>query len=315
MVTVYPYLVSLVWMAWAVLAAMQIAPQLLGEVYILDLLSHFRVHLAWLSLGLIPLFWWLKRAWAVVLVILLSVWNLLDIMPVYVSPPQQSVAVGQPLKLLLSNMLYSNTDTSRLEALIRQQNPDIVLIQELNQAHLELMAKLPVYRYQQHDLFKGAFGIGLWSRLPLAHSEVIALGPAGLPSIYARLNWGGQPLHLLSSHPLPPLNPQAFALRNQQFEAISEFLASKSGSMAVIGDLNVTPWSLHFRRFEASTGLRNARNGIGILPSWPTELPWLLRIPLDHALLSPGLIVKELRLGPDLGSDHLPLLITFSRVR
>ena len=41
-----------------------------------------------------------------------------------------------------------------------------------------------------------------------------------------------------------------------------------TGPIMVVGDLNATMWSAPYRSLIDSTGLRNARRGFGILPSW-----------------------------------------------
>jgi endonuclease/exonuclease/phosphatase (EEP) superfamily protein YafD len=55
--------------------------------------------------------------------------------------------------------------------------------------------------------------------------------------------------------------------------------------------------------------LKNARDGRGILGSWPvaTRLP-LLRIPIDHMLVSETLGIEDFRLAPDIGSDHMAIV-------
>jgi endonuclease/exonuclease/phosphatase (EEP) superfamily protein YafD len=54
------------------------------------------------------------------------------------------------------------------------------------------------------------------------------------------------------------------------------------------------------------TGLRPLPTLTG---TYPSPLPWPLRIPIDHALVSPELAGAVRRTGPHLGSDHRPLLI------
>jgi endonuclease/exonuclease/phosphatase family metal-dependent hydrolase len=52
------------------------------------------------------------------------------------------------------------------------------------------------------------------------------------------------------------------------------------------------------------------RDGIGLLPSWPTFMyfDWLM-IPIDHCLVSDDIRVIMAQLGEAIGSDHLPLII------
>ncbi len=42
--------------------------------------------------------------------------------------------------------------------------------------------------------------------------------------------------------------------------------------------------------------------------SWPASF-WLLAIPIDHALVSEDVRVLDRRMGPSIGSDHLPIVL------
>ena len=82
----------------------------------------------------------------------------------------------------------------------------------------------------------------------------------------------------------------------------------------VVGDLNTSPWSPVFHDLLRASGLRDGRAGHGIQPTWPSLFP-LLWTPIDHCLVSRGLIVQRFQRGPYVGSDHFPLIvdITLSR--
>ena len=57
----------------------------------------------------------------------------------------------------------------------------------------------------------------------------------------------------------------------------------------------------------AATGLKDARRGFGLDPSWPTFLP-LLGIPIDHVAVSDEFLVTDHRKLPAFGSDHFPVI-------
>jgi len=75
--------------------------------------------------------------------------------------------------------------------------------------------------------------------------------------------------------------------------------------------MNGTPWSPFFKDFLLSSGLRDSREGFRLQPTWPTWFPpaW---IPIDHALVSSSVVVHDRRVGPNVGSDHYPVIIDFS---
>lgn len=309
----------LLWAGFVLTALLHVIP-LIAWSHDLELLSHFRVHFALLALLFIPLFGAFKIKPGLIGALVLSFLNLVDLGSWFINQP--NIQPESPsLKIMMSNMLYSNQNTQSLHAWIKQKQPDIVIIEELNDSHIKLMQNLKQdYPHAVYDTFYPAFGIGLWSKKPLTHLQEVFLGPAGIekldpkgiPSIYAHLKWAGQDLHLLAGHPYPPINADSFDLRNQQHQRMAEFLKAKSGAKILIGDLNITPWSPYYRQLENISGLSNARKGFGILPSWPNFAPGFARIPIDHALVSPELVVRQFQIGPDVGSDHLPIFLELS---
>ena len=77
--------------------------------------------------------------------------------------------------------------------------------------------------------------------------------------------------------------------------------------LIVAGDFNVTPWSQHFHTALARSGLNDCAAGHGLAPSWPSQFP-PLGIRIDHCWASQHWRSTDVRLGPSLGSDHLPLI-------
>lgn len=72
--------------------------------------------------------------------------------------------------------------------------------------------------------------------------------------------------------------------------------------LIVVGDFNSTPWSFSRAREEAALGLERRTRGVF---TWPASTPFL---PLDHVYAGHGWRTVEVRRGPDIGSDHYPVV-------
>jgi endonuclease/exonuclease/phosphatase (EEP) superfamily protein YafD len=77
----------------------------------------------------------------------------------------------------------------------------------------------------------------------------------------------------------------------------------------VIGDFNVTAWSTYFRELVDQGDFANSQHGFALWPTWHAGLPLVMRIPIDQCLHSRDLATVARQVGPDVGSDHLPLLV------
>ena len=218
----------------------------------------------------------------------------------------------QQLKLVNANVLSSNTDHQRLFNLLDSEAPDIVLLQEVSGQWLEALNSLrDSYPYSYAEAREGNFGIALFSRVPFTSATHIDSPPLGYPTIIATLDVEGTALRLVGTHPMIPTTKQFYTDRNEQLEMLAELSREHDGAHVLLGDLNASMWDIHYRSLENETGLRNARVGFGIVPTWPTFMP-LAMIPIDHVLVSDDISVVELRTGPRIGSDHLPLIVTIA---
>lgn len=97
-----------------------------------------------------------------------------------------------------------------------------------------------------------------------------------------------------------PFNRQA-----TQAGRLAKFLNGRAEDLVLLGDFNAAPWSRVQRAFRAKTGLHTQA---GWIATWPAQLPWLLRLPLDHVLARGHPVVAAFGAGPHIDSDHLPVL-------
>jgi len=216
------------------------------------------------------------------------------------------------LKVLSANILSSNTEHQRLFELLDAEVPDVVLLQEVSAEWLVALDPLrQIYPYSYAEAREGNFGIALFSRVPFTSVSHIDSPPIGYPTIIATMDVDGAVLHLVGTHPMIPLGQQYYSDRNEHLASIAELFEGRNDSQILIGDLNAGMWDIHYRSLVENSGLRNARIGFGIVPTWPTFMPFAM-IPIDHVLVSDDISVVELRSGPRIGSDHLPLIVTIA---
>jgi endonuclease/exonuclease/phosphatase (EEP) superfamily protein YafD len=277
--------------------------------WLFDLTSHFRVQYGGglALLAILCLAWKKFRPAAAYGSLALA--NLAVVASCLRSVPDHPAPGGRSMRVALVNVHTANERFDLVRQFILNSQPDVIVLEEVDDRWLTelagLRASLP---HQLNAPRDDNFGVALFSRWPLHESRVVCLGEADVPSIAARVAVGARLVTVLATHPLPPSSPRYAGLRDEQLVAVSEFVADRDGPAILLGDLNATPWSHAFRRLLRESGLQDSSRGRGLHATWPAQL-WLLRIPIDHCLVSSGVQVVSKHLGPQVGSDHLPLVV------
>lgn len=224
----------------------------------------------------------------------------------------KSISSGQPaLKLAVLNVHTANQNFERVRLFLQETSADLVVLTEVDDRWMHELEPLRVlYPYSIAKPSDDNFGIALISKMPFEKAEPIELADSGVPAISATFSFGTNRVSLVGIHFLPPANPEAAATRNNQFAALAQLAQSSTPPIIVLGDFNCTPWSPWFSRFTQDSGLRHSLLGYGFLGTWPTAIP-ILSIPLDHVFVSKSVSVLNHRLGPDIGSDHAPVVAEF----
>lgn len=294
--------------AFAVLlAAAHLAPLGAKLSWVVELTTHFRVqYLAATSVLLVPLV--LRRlhrmSAALALASTISAAAVVPYLPLGHTP---AAAGGTPLKVLSVNISFGPFSPRRLREIIREENPDVLIAQELtpyaDKELAELDAEFP-YRYELPA--DGAYGIGVWSRFEFEDVKPFAL--ARLPAIQARIRSPSGTFTLLGVHLSAPTSPRRAESRNIELRELATRVAAIDGPALVAGDFNITPYSPYFTDFLAATGLRDARRGRTLSVSWPTKW-WIAGVPIDHVAVKDGFAVSSLRRLPDFGSDHYGIVV------
>ncbi|PCH66227.1 MAG: hypothetical protein COC01_08630 [Bacteroidetes bacterium] len=286
----------------------------MGDVFwICEIVTHFRVQY-FVILGLTGfLFLVLKRYKLSILFLGFAIVNFSFIIPDYVKD-KDSIQEdnGHIYKALFANFYKHNHQYQKLVDLINKENPDFFVVMEINSDLLNGMKEvIPNYKYNiSHFEDNQSFSIGLFSKYVSDSIFIEFWGDEGFPSVLGKLDIGGNGLNVIGCHAMSPDNPDSLFLRNQQLNIMADYAANFEGEVMCLGDINTTPWSPYFSEFLEKSGLKDSRKGFGVQPTWPTYFP-LLYIPIDHCFVSDGIKIIDRRVGPDIGSDHLPIIIEF----
>lgn len=278
----------------------------------LDLCAHFRVqYLIALTVAAVALLLARRRRLAAVFGVL-ALANLAVIAPLYLGRPLAPSASGKPIRALLANVNAGYGDPARTVAFLRQSNPDIIVLEEISSRWLPaLVPVLSNYPHARLEVREDSFGILLCSRFPFVQARVARIGEAEVPSVVAEVDAPQGRCTVIATHPLPPASLEYAAWRDRQLADLPAVVRQAPSPVVLLGDLNTTPWGAHFRRLLRNSGLRDSAQGRGIRPTWPAG-DVLLRIPIDHCLVSPSVGIVDRRVGPDIGSDHFPLIVDFT---
>lgn len=283
----------------------------------LEIFSHFQRQywlVSWIALGGIVL---TRRALPALVALACVAALTMQVLPWYLPPHFLTMGDRGDLRVLISNVNTQNMNYEAVLNFTRQEDPDIALFMEVDDGWIAQLQTLTVeLPYASENATPYSSGIALYSRYPL-QAEVIDFSDASTPSITATVDFNGQPLSLLGTHPLPPVKPTFFHSRNQQLDLMGQYLQTIDGAKIVFGDFNMTMWSPYHRRFMRQADLTNTRDGFGIRPSWPTKnayrpIPgWLIRlltIPIDQCFVTADLRVSNVHIGPNVSSDHYPVV-------
>lgn len=237
-----------------------------------------------------------------------AVINLLVILPhLLEGNPQSESGERTQLRVLWWNVHSDNKNVQSLFALIEKESPDVIALAEVDSDWKRSLASLKKsYPYCRVEDREDNFGIALYARLPLSGTQTLRREPNGIPTLQTDIRPAGRTLCLIATHPVPPVGSRYTRARNRQLLWLSRLVKRINRPMAIVGDLNTTPWNHAFKNLIHVAGLSN--RPAGVFPTWPANFP-LLGIPLDHCLVTSEICVARKRIGPNLGSGHKPLIV------
>lgn len=238
---------------------------------------------------------------------------------------------GTPFRVVSINLEMRYLGDADFMAYLESLNADVLVFQETNwQQQLRYREKVmketaPLVGsgpYSQTFLTGDLGSIVFFSKRPIVSSEKIRI-----PAVCGNGSWGereilritldvaGKPATFVAIHPESPRSPCRFEARQTYYSALGLELAKlrREGAdpVLVAGDWNMSPWSAHFGQLLEAGGLKTR------FPSFMPvitrfffdyRLSWFLGSAVDHIAVSPDVEITRVSLGPDVDSDHVPLI-------
>lgn len=280
----------------------------------LDLAANFRPHfaVALLIMGLILLLAARRRFGAVVLVS--GIVNAAVVVPLFVAPAPGGEPLGETITVMSFNVNGLNDRYSEVIDYVRDEAPDVVFVHEATFLWEDAFAEAEL-PYRVEPGREEPLDFGTMALVPAgADFRTFGFATSAPRAVEVTFSLGGTELRILGTHPLSPSTEERARLRDAQLGFARDWSGETGGRRVVAGDLNATPWSQAFRRLLNGGSLSNSQRGYGLELTFPSGSSPLVQVPIDHVLYSDGFQVIDRRLGPALGSDHLPVVVELALV-
>ena len=244
----------------------------------------------------------------------LTLFNAVEWVPFYLPAGEQTVSstASESLIVVSANVYSRNRQSQDLYHWLKSSQADVVFISEVDSWWAGQIESWKADWPHQITLPRpDNFGLALISRYRITQSEIPYLSSL-IPAVECQIETPTGLWSIVGLHPLPPVGAEYSKQRNDYLHDAAKRIQQLPSPRIVLGDLNSSSSSPFFRDLLSTTGLNDTRSGFGWQPTWPAGNP-LLRIPIDHCLAEPSLRVVSREVGPDIGSDHLPLRCQLSR--
>jgi endonuclease/exonuclease/phosphatase (EEP) superfamily protein YafD len=222
---------------------------------------------------------------------------------------REDADLSDTFSLVVANVLMTNRKALGLLAMIRRENPDIVLLNEPDDWWEKRFRELEDrYPWQVKVPQSDTYGMLLYSRLPLREIRVDRRVHADVPSIRSEVVLpSGKSFNIYCVHPKPPAEEHTED-RDAELYLVGMELRDSGLPGVVAGDLNDVAWSCTTRLFQKVSRTLDPRIGRGFYNTFHAQHSFL-RYSLDHVFHTREFTLSDLRRLEKFGSDHFPIFI------
>lgn len=218
--------------------------------------------------------------------------------------------------IIIANVLISNRKAAEFIEIVNQRDPDMLLAMEVDDWWIkELKVLKENYPYRMEYPLDNAYGMALYSKIPMRNKEIKFLKHKDVPSFHTRMVFpSNKSFTFHAVHPVAPVPSSIYPDNVGEEEVtllkIGKLVAGDTLPSMVAGDFNDVSWSNTSRMFGKEGNLQNVRIGRGLFNTFDANsLIW--RWPLDHYFVTSEFAIVELERLSGIGSDHFPLYARF----
>lgn len=152
-----------------------------------ELTSHFQVQYLIVNLIVLILLLVARRKSLLFVCLFCLTINCIEVLPWYgVNIANKTSEVH--LKILLVNLYTKNQRYSELISLVKQERPDVVVLEEIDKIWTKEIAAIhSLFPYRLLKPRFDNFGIGIYSSIPLANIEVLSVREYDIPTLIAQI--------------------------------------------------------------------------------------------------------------------------------
>lgn len=224
--------------------------------------------------------------------------------PILVSFPVTSPVNSEALSIKQINVNYSNKYLSTHLLSLRDENWDVLILQEFSDKNRHLLTQFitttDMFGYEEVEGIP--YGMVVLSRIPMVYKQQVKLDGDKLGYLKLKFMVGNTVLTTFIAHPPSPRSKRHWQNRNTLLAALKLSTQNEKGAWLVAGDLNVVPWSSYFEWQQAQTCFGQHR--------YSSFMPFkkghsiLTGLPIDHCVLSEQVLLQSLLVTDFKGSDH-----------
>ncbi len=301
------------WLLLAGLVGLTLAPFLGDYSRKLDFIGQFLIQTAALTVLALVLLLLMRQLLPAAGAALCLVLQLSILQPSLIQARAGVDASGR-IEVVFSNVWTQNERLGELGARLLAIHPDVVVLTEIRgDKPMELVESLAdAYPYRADCETHWWCDTVVLSRLPILENRSNETRPPIIGMAAARVQTGFGPVTIAGTHLTQPLPPRRQRVQEMQTEALATMLGGVDEPLLLVGDFNSVPWGRLIRAFVATTGLEVAP---GLEGTWPSILPWPLRLPIDQAFTGRGLQLLSREVITLPGADHKALRLEVGPTR